>query len=62
MAIRQAMQGPALHCRIIGMPGRFAELKKFVEYVKGFEGVWVTTRGEIARRWREERPYKVGEL
>ena len=56
------MMTVGLHCRIIGKPGRFAELKRFVEYVRSFEGVWVTTRGEIARRWREGRPYKVGEL
>ena len=56
------MMTVGLHCRIIGKPGRFAELKRFVEYVKKFEGVWVCTRGEIAQRWRDERPYKVGEL
>ena len=56
------MMTVGLHCRIIGKPGRFAELKRFVEYVSSKEGVWVATRGEIARAWVKERPYKVGQL
>jgi peptidoglycan/xylan/chitin deacetylase (PgdA/CDA1 family) len=56
------MMTVGLHCRIIGKPGRFAELKRFVEYVSGKEGVWVATRGEIASAWKKERPYKIGRL
>ena len=56
------MMTVGLHCRIIGKPGRFAELKRFCEYVGQKEGVWVATREEIARCWRETRPYKVGQI
>lgn len=56
------MMTVGLHCRIVGKPGRFAELKRFCEYVVAKEGVWVATRGEIARHWREKRPYQVGQL
>ena len=38
-----------LHCRIIGKPGRFLSLKKFVDYAQSFSDVWFTTRIEIAR-------------
>jgi peptidoglycan/xylan/chitin deacetylase (PgdA/CDA1 family) len=56
------MMTVGLHCRIIGKPGRFAELKRFCEYVASKEGVWVATRGEIAQHWRSIRPYRVGQL
>jgi len=51
-----------LHCRIIGRPGRFKALKDFVEYIAQKEGVWVATRTEIAEAFREQFPYKKGEL
>ena len=42
-----------LHCRIIGRPGRAAALARFLEHVRGRDGVWVATRAEIARHWHE---------
>ncbi|KAG7407266.1 hypothetical protein DER46DRAFT_648462 [Fusarium sp. MPI-SDFR-AT-0072] len=51
-----------LHCRIIGRPGRFKALKDFVEYIAQKEGVWVATRTEIAEAFREQFPYKKGQL
>jgi peptidoglycan/xylan/chitin deacetylase (PgdA/CDA1 family) len=51
-----------LHCRIIGRPGRFNALKKFVEYISQKEGVWVATRTEIARSFRDQYPYRRGFL
>ena len=56
------MMTVGLHCRIIGKPGRFAELKRFCEYVASKEGVWVATREQIARHWRGKRPYQVGKI
>ncbi|KAK5938723.1 hypothetical protein PMZ80_008915 [Knufia obscura] len=56
------MMTVGLHCRIVGKPGRFADLKRFCEYVNSKEGVWVATREEIARHWRETRPYQYGKL
>jgi hypothetical protein len=40
-----------LHCRVIGRPGRSPSLGRFIDYAKGFEGVWFATREEIARSW-----------
>lgn len=51
-----------LHCRIIGRPGRFKALQDFVEYIAQKEGVWVATRTEIAESFREQFPYKKGQL
>jgi peptidoglycan/xylan/chitin deacetylase (PgdA/CDA1 family) len=51
-----------LHCRIIGKPGRFMALKKFVEYLSSRpQGeVWVTRRKDIAEHWRSIYPYQKG--
>lgn len=46
-----------LHNRIIGRPARFAALKRFVEYVKTKDHVWLCTREQIARHWQAEHPY-----
>ncbi|KAF2705444.1 carbohydrate esterase family 4 protein [Pleomassaria siparia CBS 279.74] len=51
-----------LHCRIVGRPGRFGALNKFVEYIEAKEGVWVATRSEIADAFKKEYPYKKGQL
>jgi peptidoglycan/xylan/chitin deacetylase (PgdA/CDA1 family) len=51
-----------LHCRIIGRPGRFGALKQFVEYIASKEGVWVATRTDIARAFRDQFPYIKGQL
>jgi len=47
------MMSVGLHCRIVGRPGRAVGLDRFLAHVKAREGVWVTTRAEIARHWRE---------
>ena len=46
-----------LHPRIAGKPGRSQALRRFMEYVKGYEDVWVATREEIATFWKEKFPY-----
>ena len=52
------MMSIGLHCRIIGKPGRAAELKRFLEYVNSKEDVWVCTRKEIAEHWISEFPFQ----
>ncbi|MEQ8514533.1 MAG: allantoinase PuuE, partial [Chromatocurvus sp.] len=42
-----------LHCRIVGRPGRFLALQRFVDHVAGHDGVWVCRRSDIARHWHE---------
>jgi peptidoglycan/xylan/chitin deacetylase (PgdA/CDA1 family) len=51
-----------LHCRIIGRPGRFKALQDFVKYISSKDGVWVATRTEIAEAFREQFPYRKGQL
>ncbi|KAL4984740.1 hypothetical protein BDW68DRAFT_180385 [Aspergillus falconensis] len=52
------MMNIPLHTRIIGKPGRCEALRRFMLYVAEKEGVWVTTRRDIARHMREKFPYK----
>ncbi|TNE37597.1 MAG: allantoinase PuuE [Alphaproteobacteria bacterium] len=47
------MMSIGLHCRLIGRPGRFAALKRFVDYVQSHDQVWLCRRIDIARHWRE---------
>jgi putative urate catabolism protein len=48
------MMSVGLHCRIVGRPGRAPALDRFLAHVKQREGVWVTTRAEIARHWHSQ--------
>ncbi|WP_027260129.1 allantoinase PuuE [Leisingera aquimarina] len=40
-----------LHCRLVGRPGKIAGLKRFIEYIQGFEDVWCPRRIDIAEHW-----------
>src|SRR5256712_92099 len=48
------MVSVGLHCRITGRPGRIVALRRFLEYMAGFDGVWVATREQLARHWMEK--------
>jgi chitin deacetylase len=50
------MMSVGLHCRLIGRPGRVQALARFLEYIKGFEGVWTPRRIEISDHWRSVHP------
>ena len=54
---RPAMMSVGLHCRLVGRPGRAAALKRFIDYVKGHDRVWLARRIDISRHWREHHPY-----
>ena len=45
------MMSVGLHCRLIGRPGRFQALKKFIDYVLKFNDVWICKRVDIAKHW-----------
>ncbi len=47
-----------LHCRLVGRPGRFAALQRFLDHVLKHDDVWVCRRIDIARHWREHHPYQ----
>ena len=42
-----------VHSRISGTPGRARALADFIDYARGFPGVWFTRRIDIARAWQE---------
>jgi putative urate catabolism protein len=50
------MMSVGLHCRIVGRPGRARALDRFLAHVRERDGVWVTTREEIARHWHAHHP------
>ena len=52
------MMSIGLHCRLIGRPGRVQALRRFIDYIKGHEGVWCARRIDIARHWAETHPHK----
>ncbi len=50
------MMSIGLHGRIIGRPGRFAALERFVRYIADKPDVWCCRRIDIARHWRTHHP------
>ncbi len=50
------MMSLGLHLRIIGRPGRIGALQRFFEHVAQAEGVWMTTRREIAEHFAQQVP------
>jgi putative urate catabolism protein len=46
------MMSVGLHCRLSGRPGRTAALARFLDYVQGFQQVWICRRVDIARHWQ----------
>jgi len=59
---RPRMMNIGLHCRLVGRPGRVAALKRFVDYVKSHDKVWLARRIDIAHHWQENHPYKPAAL
>ena len=55
---RPAMMSVGLHCRLIGRPGKIAGLKRFIDYIAGFDGVWCPCRIEIAQHWAATHPHQ----
>jgi len=51
------MMSIGMHCRLLGRPGRFRALQRFLDYVQGHEGVWICRRQEIAEHWMKVHPY-----
>ncbi|TIQ55269.1 MAG: allantoinase PuuE [Mesorhizobium sp.] len=55
---RPRMMNIGLHCRLVGRPGRAAALKRFVDYVRSHDRVWLARRIDIARHWQETHPFR----
>ena len=56
-ADRPKMLSIGMHCRLLGRPGRFAALQRFLDYVEKHDRVWVCRRVDIARHWIEHHPH-----
>ncbi len=54
------MLSVGLHCRLIGRPGRFRGLQRFLDHIESRDRVWVTRRVDIARHWAEHHPFDSG--
>lgn len=50
------MLSVGLHARLIGRPGRFAGLQRFLDYVQKHDKAWVCRRVDIARHWMSHHP------
>ena len=50
------MMSVGLHCRLVGRPGRFRALQRFLDHVQQHEQVWVCRRIDIARHWIARHP------
>ena len=55
-ATHPKMMSVGMHARLLGRPGRFRALKRFLDHVAGHDDVWVARRVDIARHWREHYP------
>ena len=47
-----------LHCRLVGRPGRFRALQRFLDHIQSHDKVWITRRIDIARHWKQTHPYQ----
>lgn len=52
------MMSVGMHCRLLGRPGRFRALQRFLDYVDGFADVWICRRQDIAEHWIATHPFQ----
>jgi allantoinase len=55
-AERPKMMSIGMHCRLLGRPGRFAALQRFLDHLERHDKVWVCRRVDIARHWIARHP------
>ncbi|MXP67605.1 allantoinase PuuE [Pantoea sp. Aalb] len=54
--IAPKMMSIGMHCRILGRPGRFIALQRFLDYIQKYDKVWICTRQQIAEHWMKKFP------
>lgn len=54
-----AMLSIGMHCRLLGRPGRFLALQRFLDYLEAHDRVWICRRIDIARHWQTHHPAPV---
>ena len=55
---RPAMLSVGMHCRLLGRPGRFRALQRFLDHIESHDRVWVCRRVDIARHWIARHPHR----
>ena len=50
------MMSVGLHPRLVGHPGRFKGLQRFVHWLGERDGIWIARRIDIARHWMSVHP------
>jgi putative urate catabolism protein len=50
------MMSIGMHCRLLGRPGRFLALQRFLDHIERHDRVWVCRRLDIARHWVAQHP------
>ena len=53
---RPKMLSIGMHCRVLGRPGRFRALQRFLDHVQQHDRVWICRRIDIARHWARVHP------
>lgn len=46
-----------MHCRLLGRPGRFKALQRFLDYIQSHDKVWICRRNDVAHHWYQHHPY-----
>ena len=52
------MMSVGLHMRLVGRPGRFAALTRFLDHVQRHRDVWICRRLDIAHHWIRHHPFR----
>lgn len=55
---RPKMMSVGMHCRLLGRPGRFVALQRFLDHVQRHDHVWICRRIDIARHWKHAHPFR----
>jgi len=55
---RPKMMSIGMHCRLLGRPGRFKALQRFLDHIEKHDRVWVCRRVDIARHWIDKHPFQ----
>ena len=54
---RPRMMSIGMHCRLLGRPGKFMALLRFLDHIEHHQHVWVCRRIDLARHWMSHHPY-----
>ena len=51
------MLSVGMHCRLLGRPGRFRALQRFLDHIGSHDRVWICRRIDIAQHWVSRHPH-----